>query len=70
MNDPAIMQLENERRRVVLDGRRTDDNARCTLVVVRELNGDLAIYPHGVAKLGVRLSAAEAGALVQGIGRS
>ena len=53
---PAVMQRENEAGRVVVDGKRTDDGTRCALVVVRELGGTYALYPHGAAKLGVRLS--------------
>lgn len=60
MNNPVVMQRENEAGRVVLDGRRTDDGTRCALVVVRERNGTYAIYPHGAAQLGVRLPPADA----------
>ena len=59
MNEPAVMQRENEISRVALDGKRTDDGARCTLVAVREHGGTWALYPHGAAKFGVRLSAAD-----------
>lgn len=51
----TVMQRENEITRVVLDGRRTDDGDRCTLIVIRELGGTWAFYPHGMAQLGVRL---------------
>ncbi|HEY2763941.1 MAG TPA: hypothetical protein VGJ13_07990 [Pseudonocardiaceae bacterium] len=54
------MQRENERRRVVVDGRRIDDRSRCELVVVSEVGGTWALYPHGVGKLGVRLPQDEA----------
>ncbi|HEY2764318.1 MAG TPA: hypothetical protein VGJ13_09955 [Pseudonocardiaceae bacterium] len=53
-------------RRVAVDGRRTDDNARCTLVAIREYGGTLALYPHGVGTFGVRLSRADA-AVVLGL---
>jgi hypothetical protein len=52
----TVMQRENETRRVVLDGRRTDDGTRCTLVAIRQLDGTWAHYPHGADQLGVRLS--------------
>jgi hypothetical protein len=54
------MQRENERSRVVVDGKRTDDGDRCSLVVVHEVSGTWAVYPHGADQLGVRLSKAEA----------
>ncbi|MCA1600371.1 MAG: hypothetical protein LC776_01565 [Acidobacteria bacterium] len=54
------MQRENEHSRVVVDGKRTDDNTRCSLVVIHEVGGTWALYPHGWGKFGVRLSKAEA----------
>lgn len=56
MNASIVMQRENEAGRIVLDGRRTDDGTRCALVVIRERDGTYALYPHGAATLGVRLS--------------
>ncbi|MGH4023790.1 MAG: hypothetical protein ACRDRV_04310 [Pseudonocardiaceae bacterium] len=50
-----VMQRDNERRRVVVDGRRTDDGTRCALVVIHERNGNWALYPHGADQLGVRI---------------
>ena len=50
-----VSQRENEISRVVLTGRRTDDGAACSVVVVRELGGTWAIYPHGMSQLGARL---------------
>lgn len=35
--DPVIMQCDNERGRIAVPGRRTDDGERCTLVVVHEV---------------------------------
>jgi hypothetical protein len=59
--EPAIMQRDNERGRVVVPGKRTDDDDRCTLVVVHEVaGGRWAFYPHGWDKFGVRLEKAEA----------
>ena len=61
----VVMQRENERARVVLDGRRTDDGTRCTLIVIHEYGGTLALYPHGAGALGVRLSRADAAAVAR-----
>lgn len=61
------MQRENERSRVVVDGRRTDDGDRCSLVVVHKVGGTGALYPHGAHQLGVRLSKAEAVKAAQAI---
>jgi hypothetical protein len=51
------MQRENERGRVVVEGRRTDDGSRCSLVVIQEYGGCWSLYPHGAGQLGVRLAA-------------
>jgi len=53
--EPVIMQRENERGRVVVDGHRIDDRTRCELLVVHEVGGTWALYPHGWGKFGVRL---------------
>ncbi|MGH3795242.1 MAG: hypothetical protein ACRDSP_10165 [Pseudonocardiaceae bacterium] len=61
MEPPGVVsQTENERGRLVVDGRRTDDCARCALVVVHEVSGSWCFYPHGASQLGVRLSEADA----------
>jgi hypothetical protein len=49
----------------VVQGRRTDDNSTCTLVVIHEDNGTWAI--HGLGNLGVRLPTADMVALVEAI---
>ena len=54
------MQRENERGRVAVEGQRTDDEGRCTLVVVSEVGRTWAFYPHGVTQLGVRIGQPEA----------
>lgn len=54
------MQRDNERRRVVVDGRRTDDGTRCALVVIQERSGSWALYPHGADQLGVRIPGKDA----------
>jgi hypothetical protein len=54
--EPAIMQREHERSRVVIEGTRTDDGTRCSLVVVHEVGDMWALHPHGWDKFGVRLS--------------
>jgi hypothetical protein len=61
------MQRENERGRVVAEGRRTDDGQRCSLVVVREVGGMFAVYPHGADQLGVRVPDSEARRVAQAI---
>lgn len=54
--DPLpIFQLKGERERLVVTGRRTDDDARCELLVIADLSGSFALYPHGVDRFGVRL---------------
>ncbi|MGH3797737.1 MAG: hypothetical protein ACRDSP_22935 [Pseudonocardiaceae bacterium] len=58
--EPAIMQREDERTRMVTVGKRTDDGTQCTLLAVLEAGGTWCMYPHGAATLGVRVSAAEA----------
>lgn len=64
---PAIMQRENERSRIVVAGRRVDDNTRCTLVVIQEVGGMRALYPHGWGKFGVRLAKPDAVNLAQAV---
>ncbi|MFN2494904.1 MAG: hypothetical protein ABR608_03205 [Pseudonocardiaceae bacterium] len=54
--DLPIFQLQGERERLVVVGRRTDDNDRCELLLVAEVGGSFALYPHGAAPLGVRLA--------------
>jgi hypothetical protein len=55
-----VSQTEKERARWVVDGYRTDDRARCALLVVHEIGHTWALYPHGAEKLGVRLSRSSA----------
>ncbi|MGH4016811.1 MAG: hypothetical protein ACREMZ_16625 [Gemmatimonadales bacterium] len=61
------MQRQNERSRVVVDGKRTDDGSQCTLVVVQEVGGTWALYPHGWGRFGVRLNKSEAVKAAQAI---
>lgn len=61
------MQRENEVRRIVLEGRRTDDRARCSVVVVHEHGGTWVFYPHGVDHFGVRLSTADVTTMARAI---
>ena len=63
----TVMQRENEISRIVLNGRRTDDGAACSVVVVHELGGTWAIYPHGMSQLGVRLRHGEVTTMAQAI---
>jgi hypothetical protein len=65
--EPAVMQRENEHNRLTIDGRRTDDGSRCSLLVIHEVGGTVALYPHGGAEFGVRLTQANADALARAI---
>lgn len=66
--DESIMQHENERTRVVVEGRLADGGSLCTLVAVRYRSPQYWIlYPHGVGKLGVVLSEEDAAILAQAI---
>jgi hypothetical protein len=58
------MQRENERYRVAIEGLRTDDGSRCTFLAVHETSGAWALYPHGAAQFGVRLTGPAAAELV------
>ena len=60
MGELPVMQRDNERGRVDVEGRRTDNGERCTLVVVAEVGRTWVFYPHGAAQLGVRVAAPEA----------
>lgn len=65
---PAVMQRDNEISRVVVEGRRTDDGDRCTLIVVQErYGGGWAFYPHGWGTFGVRLARSAAAKVAQTI---
>ena len=66
-SEPAIMQRENERRRLTMDGKRIDDRTRCTLLAVQEIGGTWVLYPHGWDKFGVRLERENAETLARGI---
>jgi hypothetical protein len=63
----VVMQRENERSRIVVDGRRTDDGTPCKLVVVQEVSGAWTLYPHGWGRFGVRLTKVNAAALARAI---
>lgn len=51
---------ETEHSRLVAEGTRTDDGTLCSLVLVEEVGGTWAAYPHGAAQVGVRLPHEEA----------
>ncbi|MGH4026756.1 MAG: hypothetical protein ACRDRV_19460 [Pseudonocardiaceae bacterium] len=53
-------QRDGERSRLIVDGRTADDNDLCTVVVVHEIGGGWAIFPHGGTRFGVRLSRSDA----------
>ncbi|MGH3940735.1 MAG: hypothetical protein ACRDTG_19285 [Pseudonocardiaceae bacterium] len=61
------MQRGNEQSRTILDGRRTDDEQTCSLILVHEVGEWWALYPHGVSSFGVRLERAEAVKMAQAI---
>ncbi|MGH3939119.1 MAG: hypothetical protein ACRDTG_10890 [Pseudonocardiaceae bacterium] len=64
----TVMQRDNERSRLAVDGRLVADGQRCTFLVIHErAGGTWAIYPHGVGKLGVRLGKADAVKVAQAI---
>ena len=65
--EPTVMQRENERSRMVVDGKRIDDNTRCSLLVIHEVGGTWVLYPHGWDKFGVRLTKANAEAVAHAI---
>ena len=64
---PSPTQRANERSRLVVDGKRTDDGGRCELLAVHEVGGTWALYPHGWPKMGVRLADEVAVRLAQAI---
>ncbi len=47
MGELPEMQHEIEHSRMTADGKRTDDGAKCTLLVVHEVGGSWVMYPHG-----------------------
>jgi hypothetical protein len=55
-----------ERDRLIALGRRTDDDKRCTLLVVSEADGSWSFYGLG-ALTGVKLSKADTLALIKSI---
>jgi hypothetical protein len=67
--DRAMIEVSDrvpgERVRMVVQGRRTDDNSTCTLVVIHEDSGIWAI--HGLGNPGVRLPTADMVALAEAI---
>ena len=56
-------RVPGERVRLVVQGRRTDDNRVCTLVVIHECSGTWAI--HGLGNPGVRLTAPDIAVLAE-----
>jgi hypothetical protein len=58
-------RVPGERARLVVKGRRADDNSTCTLVVIHERSGTWAI--HGLGNPGVRLPTADMAALAEAI---
>ncbi|MDQ3764409.1 MAG: hypothetical protein M3460_23460 [Actinomycetota bacterium] len=62
---PEMDFRPRERGRVTAQGRRTDDNSRCTLLVIHEADGSWAI--HGLGAPGVRLSTTDMVALAESV---
>lgn len=61
IRDPwPLRHRDKERSRLVAEGQRTDNGELCSLMLVDEVGGTWAAYPHGAAQLGVRLSRTEA----------
>ena len=58
-------RVPGERVRVVVQGRSTEDNSQCTVIVIHELDGTWAI--HGLGNRGVRVTKADMGELVGAI---
>jgi hypothetical protein len=50
-------RVPHERARLIAQGRRTDDNSQCTIVVIHEHDGTWTI--HGLGNPGARLAAAD-----------
>jgi len=63
---PDEHHRHRERGRLIALGRRTDDDKRCTLLVVSEADGSWSFYGLG-ALAGVKLSKADTVALIESI---
>ena len=63
---PETQHQHRERDRVIALGRRTDNDERCTLLVVSEADGSWSFYGLG-ASAGVKLGRADTVALVESI---
>jgi hypothetical protein len=61
----SVTQWRTELGRLTAQGRRTDDDSRCTLLVINEADGSWSF--HGLGAPGVKLSRADATTLAQGI---
>jgi hypothetical protein len=62
---PDTLHSHRERGRLTAQGRCTDDDSNCTLLVIHEAGGSWAI--HGLGAPGVRLSKAEMVSLAEKI---
>jgi hypothetical protein len=65
---PVIQVCERvpgERPRMVVQGRRTEDNSQCTVIVIHEQNGTWTI--HGLGNQGIRLPPADMSTLAKEI---
>jgi len=64
---PAALQRDHERSRVAINGKRTDDGGRCTVIVIHEVGDTWALYLHGARQLGVRLTKTDAMTIAQAV---
>ena len=58
-------RVPGERARIVVQGRNTEDNGQCTVVVIHEEAGTWAI--HGLGNQGVRVPTTDMAALAEAI---
>ena len=65
MSGDVAVPHHRERGRVALEGRRTDDGSKCTLLVIHESDGSWSV--HGLGAPGVRLTKINAVAIAEAI---
>jgi hypothetical protein len=62
-----MVQRENKHSRPMIDRRRTDGGAQCSLLVIHEASRMWALYPHSGIEFEVRLTQAHADALARAV---
>jgi hypothetical protein len=65
MSGDVTVTHRPERGRVALEGRRTDDGSKCTLLIIHENDGSWSV--HGLGAPGVRLTKVNAVAVAEAI---